>query len=215
MKILALLVAAVCFFISGCFGYVKPTESQKELNDQVIGAGDLISKTSVQAAVKQAGDDIVKAATTLQKTLIGEASVKKDYSHEEITKVVEKVVKEYDESQAPWYKRWAGTLLSALSTVAVVLGVAGYFYPPAGVVAGILKPVATTLTNMKQAADAHPSDSLTVESITAHINDLAKDPKIGAPLTTLLKDAHLDRLTSAPEASDPPPPIPPAPAPTA
>jgi hypothetical protein len=208
-RMFVFLFIAVLF--GGC-GYVKPTENQRQAHQQTIGAGDFVEKNASDPLVKQAGSDVKATATILQDTLIGKPAVIKDYSHDEAVKIVTVVKKEYDEAQAPWYKRWAGTLIGGLSVLATGLGIVGFFYPPAGLIANILKPIAGALTSMKQQADAHPNDVLPLDTLQTGITALTKDPKIGPILNDLLAKAHLDQIVHSPEAPDLPPAAPSTPA---
>jgi len=203
-RMFAFILIAILF---GCVpkGYVKPTENQKEMHQQTIGAAQVAAEKSTDPDGKQAALDAKLTAETTQKTLVGEPEVKKPYSHPEVVRIVEIVKKEYDESKAPWYKRWAGTLLGGLGTLATLLGVVGYFYPPAGVVAGVLKPVAAMLTSTKQTADAHPDDVIHIDTLQTKITALTKLPGIGPVLNDLLAKAHVDMAVHSPEASDLPP----------
>lgn len=188
--------------LSGC-GYVKPTENQRQANQQVIGAGAMIEAKAIDPEIKTAGSDVKNTAQALQDVLIGKPETVKPYSHEESVRVVTIVKKEYDESKAPWYKRWAGTLLAGLGGLSTLLGVVGYFYPPAGVAARILKPVAAMLTDVKVTADAETNDSIHIDTFQQKLTALTKIPGVGPLLNDLLAKAHLTAAVHAPEGPDP------------
>lgn len=213
--ILLFVVFVLCLY--GC-GYVKPTENQRELHQQTIGAAEVAAEKSTDPAGKQAAQDAADTAKLTQKVLIGEPEVKKPYSHQETVKVITIVQKEYDESKAPWYKRWAGTLMTGLTILVGIAGFAGRFFPAAAPIAAaiqvanetVLKPVAAMLTDVKISADAHPSDALPLDVITSKISALTQIPGVGPLLLGLLEKAHMTAAVHAPEGADPAPTAAPA-----
>ena len=206
-----LLVAS----LSGCelMGYYKPTEPQKQLNAQNKDAGRQIVERAVQPEIKEIGADVQANSKVLEDTLIGEPAVKKPYTHQASTEIRTVVVKEYDESKAPWYKRWAGTLISGIGTLALLaIGVARY-HPATAAIANIIHPIAQSLVGMKQDSDIQPNDSIHIDKIQEKLTALTKLPVIGNVLEGALKKAHLEALVHSPEGADPagvPPPTVPA-----
>lgn len=201
--------------LSGCelMGYYKPTEPQKQLNAQNKDAGRQIVERAVQPEIKEIGADVQANSKVLEDTLIGEPAVKKPYTHQASAEIRTVVVKEYDESKAPWYKRWAGTLISGIGTLALLaIGVARY-HPATAAIANIIHPIAQSLVGMKQDSDIQPNDSIHIDKIQEKLTALTKLPVIGSVLEGALKKAHLEALVHSPEGADPagvPPPAVPA-----
>ena len=198
------LILAI-MLIGGCFGYVKPTEKQKELNAQNEDAGKQIVEKSIQPEVKEIGADVQANSKVLRDTLIGDPKTKQPYSHQASVEIRTVVVKEYDESKAPWYKRWAGTLISGIGTLALLaVGVARY-HPATAAIANLIHPIAQSLVGMKQDSDIQPNDSIHIDKIQEKLTALTKLPVIGNILEGALKKAHLEALVHSPEGADPAP----------
>lgn len=191
------------FLLGGCFGYVKPTENQRQLNAQNEDAGKQIAEKAVQPEIKQAGQDVAANSKVLKDTLIGEPEVKKAYSPEASAQIRTITIKEYDESKAPWYKRWAGTLLTGLGTLLTVGAFAARFFPATAPIMAVAQPIVGALMAIKQKADAHETDSLPLDDIQSEISKLANDPKVGLLVSSLLAKLHLSQAIHAPEAPDP------------
>jgi hypothetical protein len=205
-----LVLTLLPFF--GCVpaGYVKPTENQKQLNAQNEDAGKMIAAKAVDPDTVQAGKDVTDNSVVLRKTLIGAPETPpKPYSPQTSAEIRTITVKEYDESKAPWYKRWAGTLISGLGVLLVAAtGLARYF-PATAAIANIIHPIAVGLVGMKQDADANTSqaapDTLHIDQIQQKITGWTKLPFIGPILEKALAKAHLEALVHSPEGPDPAP----------
>lgn len=196
--------------LSSCVpaGYVKPTETHRQLNDQNEQIGQLVATQSDNPTLAQAGLDAKDNSIALRKTLIGDPQTKTTaYSPDVSAKLRQQAVDEFKASM-PWYQKWAGYLVSGLGTLAVIAGFAARFFPATAPIANIVAPIATALVSMKQDADAHPQDVLSLDSITSKITALTKLPTVGPILQKLLEKAHVSALVHSPEASDPPPSAP-------
>lgn len=193
MRTATLAVLALGLGGCGLFGYYKPTESDKQLNAQNKGAGQVVIEKSEDPTVKQAGQDVVANSSTLEKGLIGAPAQPIPYSPKASDDLRKTNVKEYE---APWYSKAWVWLTGALP---VVLGVAlwlGRLYPPAAPFATVLG----ALVNLKQKADSAGDDKLHLHDVQLEVSKLAADEKIGPLVQRLLKDAHLDAAIHAPEA---------------
>jgi hypothetical protein len=185
----------------GCGVY--PTENQKQLNSQNIDAGKQIQAKAIDPEIKQAGLDVQKNSETLETTLIGKPEKPAlPYTPQNSAQIRTVVVKEYDEAQAPWYKRWAGTLLTILGVAGMAgIGVARFF-PAASAVISVATPILRAVAGMKQQADAQPDDKLHVDEMQTTITGLTQLPKIGPLIADKLKDLHLEQMIHSPEAPD-------------
>lgn len=93
-----LIIGAGVFtlLLSGCLGYVKPTEPDRQLNHQNIGAGAAIEAAAVDPSIKQAGADVKANSLTLEKSLMLKPETPLPYS----TKVSAEKRKESEESHS-------------------------------------------------------------------------------------------------------------------
>lgn len=196
MKIVRCLFLAA---LAGCGPEI--TERHRTLNDLNYDAGKQIA-TSNDPVAAQAGKDVSANSEVLANTVLGWPQNRVKYDAALAAKVRAEALKEFEDNQ-PWYKKFFGYLATGL-TIAGTLGVfAARFFPATAPIVAIAEPIITTLMNIKQKADAHPSDSLHIDDIQKEISALAADPKAGPLVSSLLKKLHLEQAIHAPEASDP------------
>lgn len=130
-----ILLAILVFITNGCAGYAirkAPTENEKQLNHQNVGAGKYISESAQDPAVKQAGEDVQANATTLAISPVGTPEKPEPYTPAASEKLREVV---QEEAELPWWKKLitAGTIATFGG---IMLRLAGRFLPsllgPAG-----------------------------------------------------------------------------------
>lgn len=190
--------------MGGCASY--PTENHKTLNDLNYDAGRQLS-THPDPAVARTGADVRDNSDVLARTFLGWPENRAKYDAILSAKVRAETLKEAEENQ-PWYKKffgWVCTGGAALLLSAIALA---RYFPATAAIANIIEPVAKSIFTIKQKAEAHPDDVLSLDDITAEISTLAKDPKAGPVVAKLLEKLHVQALVHAPEAPDLPAPEP-------
>lgn len=199
----ALLWALLVFFVGGgCAPY--PSETHKKLNDLNYDAGKQLS-TYPDPVVAQTGADVRDNSDVLARTFIGWPVDRQKYDAALSKKVREDALKEFEAAQ-PWYKKAAGYLISGLTVLAIGGTLAARFFPATAPIMAIATPILSAITEMKQKADANPSDSIHINDMQPIISKLTLLPKIGPKIGEVLKDLHLDQAIHSPEAADLPVP---------
>lgn len=197
----AILGSILALVVGGGCG-VEPTESDRQLNYMNQDAGNQLSKHS-DPVVAQTGSDVRDNSKILTQTIFGPPKMVIPYTPELAAKLRDQAIKDWEANQ-PWYKKFAGTLLTGLTILLGVGTLAARFFPATAPIMAIATPILGALTQIKQAADAHPSDSIHIDQITPIISKLTTIPKIGPLIADKLKDLHLDQIIHAPEAPDVP-----------
>jgi hypothetical protein len=168
------MAALLWLTLLGCLGYVKPTEPDRQLNHQNIGAGALVESSATDPVVKQAGSDIRQNSTTLEKSLDLKPEKPLAYS----PKTSGEKRRESEEShETPWWKLILG---GALTTLAGWLGRGGFLRLLAVVAptaaAGPLGTVASVLiegiARIRLKAQASPTKTISDEDVTALLGEL-------------------------------------------
>lgn len=202
-----IVLLGVCLalgILSGCGPNVL--ETHKQLNAMNRDAGQQLAKQP-DPFVAQAGTDIASSSDALAKQLLGEPAQPVYYTKETMAALLVKNKQEWEANQ-PWYKKFAGTLLSIGGVLLTAVGFAARFYPPASAVVAIASPILESVAHLKQAADAQPDDKLHLDELQVFITSLTKIPKLGPYIAEKLKDLHLEQILHSPEAPDPQPATP-------
>lgn len=146
--------AAILILLGGCgwFGYVKPTEGDRQVNSQTMGAGGFIEATADDPAIKQAGSDVKQNSMQLEKNLRLKPESPEPYSPQASLKWRQKAEEEH---KIPWW--WAA--LGGVATL--ILGSTGrallmrlfpaFFGGPVG--AGLMAVVGA-ITRFRNKADS-------------------------------------------------------------
>ena len=146
------IVVLLTFMSSGCMGYgirKEPTDAERQLNHQNIGAGEMIENEATSLApaiadgdvewieeslsrIKQAGSDVQSNSKTLALSPVGVPEVPEQYTPETSADLRVDVEEEAD---LPWWSGWLTA--SAVATAGgIALRVGGRFFPsllgPAG-----------------------------------------------------------------------------------
>lgn len=194
-------------FIALCLGLAlgegcgtSPTENHKILNDLNYDAGRKLA-ANADPAVAQTGADVRDNSDVLAKTLIGWPMERVLYDAALAARVRAATLKEAEEN-LPWYKKYAGYLLTGTTILLTAAGFAARYFPATAPIMAIATPIIQALSNLKQKADAEPDDKVHIDEIQATITPLTQLPKVGGKISALLKDLHLEQAVHSPEAPD-------------
>lgn len=140
--VMCLVVLAGC----GVLGYVKPTESDRGLNDQNKKAGILTAAKSDDPEIKQAGLDVAANSETLEKNLIGPPANPQNYAPT-VSAALRK--KSTEDHSTPW---WQDLLKGALGAL-VGGGLVFKFLGPLG---GVAQTLVEGMTRVREDIRSRP-----------------------------------------------------------
>lgn len=189
----ALVLFGIFILLGGCR---TPTEGDKRLNNQNIGAGEFVEKTATEPEVKQAGKDVKENSLTLEKSLDLKPAKPESYSPA-LSKEARKQSEE-EHAVSPFM-----AFLGGLASVAVgwlLRGGAVRLFSTVAptAMAGPLGTVATALVEgiarIRQKAQADPDKKVSEEDILS-ILEVLQSAKGVQPLVDKLRSKIEPKVT--------------------
>jgi hypothetical protein len=175
-----IVTAILALGLGGCgyFGYVKPTEGDRQVNHQNMGAGAFIEATAEEPEIKQAGADVRENALALEANLIGKPEQPTPYSPQASADTRKKSTEEHS---TPWWQVLLGglaTFIAGGGAFRILARVAPVFF--GGPIGGALTAVVEGIARARETIRSRPEGQrhLSEEDLLAALRQAQENPKI-------------------------------------